>query len=576
LFLTPLGRTGETLAVGLSALRGLHGALEGAFLELGDHLGNAHRKSQHLMVMARALAERLNEAEFLDTVAGLETSLNQVNALRRDDTDSGCLTDIAQAAMGVRKQLQTLLKIMGQLSMLGINAKIEAAQVSVGNIDFTLFTHEIHHLSKAGHSGVTDVLSELQALSQALGRAISERGRLAAQQAEELGELVDRLATSIRAVRTRQQEATQAMVRLPEVLEGTAASIGTAVMGLQFGDIIRQRLEHVETALTVLTGILGGDDVELADTFRAASPPALVAAICELEIHQLSDIEGEFRRNSGAALDGLHKVATAIDNIRVITEKVYSSGIDGGSTFLMDIDKDLERAAAIMQHYAEVTETTRACLTEVNGRVAAMKRTMNVVREVDAEMNLIGLNASIKCGNIGSRGRALNVIAHELRASARQTRTTAEDIAAKLGVIVDQTGALTTADAGDGVQGLRQSLCDAAERLRHSGGETAWVMSQIQGDAQMVVEHVSRATGRFDIGEQMRQTVAGVIDDLRTLVDAMSSRTTAEDVAAARDCFLSFMQSHYTMDVERLIHHGAKPPAQPQAADADDLSDIFF
>lgn len=567
----------EILQTGLARLRSLHESLESAFLGLGEQLGFAQRKSLHLTAMARALAARLNEAEFLETVAGLDRSLEQVAALRRDSGDDACLDGIALAASTVRKQLQTLLKVMSQLSMLGINAKIEAAQVNLGTVDFSLFTHEIRHLSQSGQSSVADVLAQLEALANAVRQAIEGRRDLAQQQAEELGELVGRLSTSITAVRVRQQDAAKALNHLPTILEGSATAIAGAVIGLQFGDIARQRLEHVETALGVLSRIVAGDTADIA---LEGNVGAFVAAVCDLEIDQLKYIEEDFRRNAKAAVDGLTKVAHSVDDIRTLTEKVYRSGVDGGSTFLLDIDKDLERAAQIMLHYGEVAETTQACLTEVNGRVGAINTSMAAIHDVDANMNLIGLNASIKCGNIGFRGRALNVIALELRAAARQTAALAGDIARQLNSIVEQTGTLAKDGAdGDSLQTLRQSLFEAAERLRHSGGETAWVMSQIQDDARTIVGHVQSGTSRFTIGDQMRDTVTQAISELRQLADAAAPTVTAADIAHAKERFLSFMQSHYTMDIERLIHHGAKPPsptAAPSAAAVDDLSDILF
>lgn len=563
----------ETAASCRSRLAALQAPTEAALLALGERLRQAHETTRSLSAMARALDHRLSEPDFQDTLKSLDGTIRLVQSLRGSHGgERGPLHDIADHAAAIRRALTTLQETMSHVHVLGMNGKIEAAQMADTGVDFSLFTHGVFRLAGRGRDAIGQAQGDLASLEAAVQQAESLQRDFAAEHARSLGEVAARLGQSLVAMRSRERQAQTALDRLPRVLEDAAGRIGAVVAGLQFGDISRQRLEHVDHALEVFAEVAAG---------RRPLPPEaenlglFAAAVCELQARQLRDIGSEFSSETRRALASLGELTAAIEDIHQHTAAVYSSGHDGGSTFLLQVDRELQTVAAALAHYAEATTRTHQALDGVRGTAAAMTQAMRAIADVDADMNLIGLNASIKCGNLGPRGRALNVVAQELRAYARQTRGLAAQVAEKLEEVAAAADAVVAADNQDGESGLRgiqANLDTAVERLRQAGGETAWVLSQIQDQAAGIVAAVRQATGRFDAHQAYQTATEAAAAELDSLALAAAQGLDRARLEAVKHRLVDFMEVKYTMASERDVHFGRNPAAGGEM----DLADVLF
>lgn len=554
-------------------LAALQAPTEAALLDLGERLRQAHETTRSLSAMARALDHRLSEPEFQDTLRGLDGTIRLVQSLRSTHAgERGPLHDIADHATTIGRALAALSQTMSHVHVLGMNGKIEAAQMVDTGVDFSLFTHGVFRLAGRGRDAIGQAQSDLASLSVAVQQAEALQRDFAAEHARSLSEVAERLGQSLTAMRARERQAQTALDRLPRVLEDAAGRIGAVVAGLQFGDISRQRLEHVDHALEVFAEVAAGRRPLPPE---AEDPALFAAAVCELQARQLRDIGSEFAGETRRALTSLGELTTAIEDIREHTAAVYSSGHDGGSTFLLQVDRELQTVATALAHYAEATAQTHRALDGVRATAEAMTQAMRAIADVDADMNLIGLNASIKCGNLGPRGRALNVVAQELRAYARQTRGLASQVAERLEDVATGADAVVAADNQDGETGLRAiqgNLDTAVERLRQAGGETAWVLSQIQDQAAGVVAAVRQATDRFDAHQTYQTVTEAAAAELERLAATAAAGLDRARLDAVKHRLVDFMEVKYTMASERNVHFGRSETATGEL----DLADVLF
>jgi hypothetical protein len=201
------------------------------------------------------------------------------------------------------------------------------------------------------------------------------------------------------------------------------------------------------------------------------------------------------------------------------------------------------------------------------------------------DLNIIGLNASIRCGNVGMKGKALDVIAQELRGYARQARGSSDSIVARLADVIRQAESLSVDRSGfiDELAELRTWLEEAVERLRQAGGETGWVLNHIQESADGLASSIDEALGHFNGLGAFNGDLQKTAHRLRAMADAARPPMSETQLQDERRRVLGFLAAHYTMSSERDIHrlitgeadHAAEPAAAAAPA-ADDLSDILF
>ncbi len=580
-------------------LAAVRGPSEDIFLGMGLRLRDAQNTARDLVVLANSLNSRLAEPEFRAAIAGLDEAVAVVEALdSRKDGRRGVLTALDARAATIRASLTSLDRVLRRIKVVGMNARIEAAQMSDG-AGFDVFTQQVLDLVTHGQTVVAGAQADIGRLSAAVAGALASQSVFDANQRRQLSAVAANLGTSVAQMRSREAQAQVVLGDLPVLLERTRAAIAAIVGDLQIGDMVRQRLEHVGEALEAGSNAL-------ADRPGATAPEhtgehmdslhnrVLCNAVCELQARQLDSIGADFRERIGSISTACGTLATTLEEARGRTESVYSGDTDSasGSTFLMSLDRELRSVGAVIAHYDAALRDTDSAVTAVQGLVVTMTASMLALDDVDAEINVIGLNASIKCGNLGSRGMALNVVAQELRGYARQTRTLAGAIAAQLAEVSAAASGL--ARSGDEefeqrLDVLRGHLDGTVEYLEHGAGETAWVLARIQEKAAQVGR--SLHTTQTELQGQMgaAATVSDAARQMAEFAASIDPGLAPHDLRRAREEVLTFMSSRYTMASERDLHDmllGGSPPPKPPSKPAPkpfgapsgepDLSDFLF
>lgn len=569
---------GEAQALA-SRLAHLHAPLEDAFVVVGGRLSQAFETARNVTVLAEVLAARLSEPQFQETLASLDRGAQAVTDLQAQKTGRmEVLTALNLRAGGIAEDLAKAEKLMVHLGIIGLNGKIQAAGLDARGADFSIFTDATITLAGRGRTVVADSLAALGDLRTQTDRAISLQREFEGTHMAELADVGHRLSGSIGAMRTKQAESMRLMGSLPETLSAVHARIGAVVSEMQFGDITRQRLEHSEAALGLLAAALSHDhtafDAEIGDD----DLPLLTEAICTLHQTQIEETAGQFMGHKGNIDASLRWVSAALQEVRAAAERVHSA--QDGSSFLMEIDHDLEKVALVVGHFSASVEATEDSMQQVIAVAKAAVEALNSLEDLVADLNIIGLNASIRCGNVGLKGKALDVIAQELRGYARQARSLSEGVVERLREIIGLAEDLAVDRSGflEELADLRGWLETAVERLRQAGGETGWVLNHIQDSADGLSASIGEALARFAALDTVQSELRATAARLNDMAETARPPLSASQLGSERRRVLGFLAEHYTMASERDVHRlitGEEPAPIAAGAEAD-LSDIFF
>lgn len=566
---------------------------ETIFLAVGKGLHDAQSTARDLTILATALNRRLSEPEFRSTIDGLDAAVESVRRVSgRKDDRAALLAGMAETTACMKHTLGVLARTLGHIRALGLNARVEAAKMTTAGQDFTVFTHQIMRLASDGHAQVERAGTALAALDAAIEGARRRHASFTETHMRRLAAVGEHLKGSVALLKEREKQATEVLTSLPDRLEHVRSHVASIVANLQIGDMTRQRLEHVETALGEIGPVVrlgAAADAPRADGFVLGEEHlgVLVCAVTELQGQQIKQICGDFTDHVGSILIDIDALIGTLRSVTGDTQAVYADGADGGSTFLMEVDHDMARVLDIVTLFGTAHQEAQEVMAEVRAAAQAMRGAMAAVTEIDAEINVIGLNASIKCGNLGDHGRALNVIAQELRGYAGQTRAHAATIAGAITRLTDLSmEAAATRDGNDpaDLDALKASLDASVRQLHQAGGETAWVLARIRDKGRAVA-------GILDASAvTLKEQIAAAADLLQSediladLHQEVGRLLPAEESPEIRRDVLAFLESHYTMASERELHAallGTPVAAAPSAAAGsatteEDLSDILF
>jgi methyl-accepting chemotaxis protein len=153
--------------------------------------------------------------------------------------------------MALTPIIQVISSIAKQTSLLALNAGIEAARAGAAGRGFAVVANEVRELAKRSTSAAEDIATRLNATASNVSGKVSQ-----AQEALEKRHGLDELEELVGELTQMQQsfgESSQMQFDvISEVEAGHQEGVGRLLeaMGhIQFQDVMRQRMEHVQEAL---------------------------------------------------------------------------------------------------------------------------------------------------------------------------------------------------------------------------------------------------------------------------------------------------------------------------------------
>lgn len=573
-------------------LREASAPIESTFLSVGESLS---RTLNHMT----AIGDRFHTLSVLiDNEDGVEASRRLGGVRKVTDGLAGNLgqtlrdlTELETAGTEMAALLATLSQIIGEITALAINAKVQSVQIRSTTDDFSVFNREIDRLHRLAEAATTQAVGRLTSLRGAIAAARDGADTFQRENRVRLDDVGRRLQGSLdrlAAYRNAAQLATQRfVVRVGEI----GQRIARCISDLQVGDLTCQRLAHIDAALDVLA--------LLAEPRPAPAMPAglgwladldrqrrtdLSAAICSLQIRQYQEASADFGGQMASLKANLQALIQDAEAIAWEAVDLFGSSRgdpalakdkEGKRSILHEVATDVDRALDLLHHYRRSDDLVRERVMEVSEGFAAMSRDVVAIRSIDTDMRLMGLNTTLKCARLGMAGRALGVVAQELRACSRRT----EDVSRAIGeAIRSATGCAEALDRRSGSDhGAAVDLADemksSMDCLNRLHADQMRSLSVLTGDCAEATKVLSATVDRLAIERRL----AGFVE---RFAERVAPHATAGEVDApenAADLHRLFADL-YTADRERKTHlEIAKGGQIIETQDRDgEIDDFFF
>jgi len=582
-----LRQTGATLGELEATLGRLTATADQDFLKIGATLGHSVEVFGRLGGSLSGLAEQLHSHDAGSAVAALEQVADGIGRMSGGDgrIDS-LLGRLEEGAGGVTTRLGLLGRIIGEIGALAINGKIQAALVTATGVDFSVFTTEIGRLGQLAAATTEKAAGRLTEVRAAVASARQASADFERNEAKELEAVRSRIQSSLSVLAERRKRAAMAADSVAAKSRDIAQRIASTVGELQINDSVCQRVEHIREVLRAVGALAAGRPVDEPGCQWLNDVPgdrrgSLIGGVSHLLSAQLGGAASDYRTEVEGLIRNLK--ALAVDAGDILSEAEAAFGGSGGGLFVAEIEQDVRRATELLGVYANARERADSVVVAVSDGFRAMAADLAAIQSIDADMRVMGLNATLKCSRLGNDGRALGVVAHELRACSKRTEDCTHGIAELLKSVLALADTLAAASVEDEEGGARDPIkimADSLLALSAMGESMADALAALRSDASQVSSALTETAAGIDIHHR----VGTVAKDGSGRLAGMAADLVAEadlDEAAHRDIH-RLMQGRYTMDRERIVHQifakddSAATSSQVTGSSEDDLEGMFL
>jgi hypothetical protein len=564
-------------------------AIDGAFVAVGSRLAECADILSRLTETFETLPVDLEGpdlAEATDRLAVVGRRAGEIAVtLGAEQADLNRLVDALRGAAHPISELRRTVKMMG---IVAINARVVAASVVSDTEDFGVFTTDIAQLSESAATTIQRFSRTYEALSIVVGEAAMARASFEQAHRDTLSTLATELERDLAEVTEQRLTSVRSSAVTGQMSRAIADKVATTVMALQVGDATRQRVEHVEAALRDLAALLprgagegdqpqagGGGSQNLSQVSIDISSP-----ITELQRQQLAGARETLVLEMASGADALTQLATDVEAVLAHAQEVYGSAENRSA--LSELHSAVRRAVTVLRDCESEREKLDRVAVAVSETVGVLLNHVEAVQEIEYKMRLVSLNAAVKCAQLGPRGRALDVIAQQLRTLTGETVVSAHEAVERLNQAAQFSAAFTNATgAGAGRVGdLEREAAASLTQLETVGMRMKKALVELYDDGPRVADRLHQAVDSLANHGAISEALSDIELGIAGLILPREGDHPESGDRAELDQFLATLRKRYTMDAERRVHDaftGIEVAPEP-AADTSEtaLDDLFF
>ena len=550
----------DSLDALIAELAGVSYATEDSFLELGSKIKLFYDRAHEISRVSGEVLQLLHGDDGENTLQHLQLLVERCSLwLSATDEKS---TDICVLLNNVTRQIAELYepvnglrKVIKTLHALRVSTRIEAAKGYASGA--SVLAKSLDELGGLIYEKISEFFDRTEALVPMINNSLAmeeaaQSGaiRIASREVEKArGLLTDFMTNCI--------ETGQWTTRLSERSHDVTQNFGEMISALQFQDITRQRLDHVQNALTGL-----GQHLEKfsqrSDFSRDEEASRLFGRICRLQNEQLSLASQEFLAAADNLSENLHgmvaSVVSMVEDTRELS-RATSVGCDSRFAAVLEV---LRTITSYLDETRHVHQTAGESLTDVCQGIQEVAGLVDEVELIGEEIQLLAMNAAISAAHARQQGAGLDIIAQNIHVVAEEATGHALTLARECATINSHASHLQDVDqeTKSNSGNVGSLLAEAQEHMAMIEGNSLKLIefaSEVDQTADSLSDDVNEVVRTVDVRKAFQEKLAPVLDRLESLSSSVDEELTESDNANLEALFVD-LEHCYTMDSERRVH----------------------
>lgn len=556
----------------VSLLRAGETDIDRTFAEMGARFGAGLEMFDGLKSGLRAVADEIAHPEMIEARQALSSLSSDILALQDRLADEKAalvaLKAHSDAAGHLIAELWSSMRLVGILTQ---SLRIERASIRGPARDLEAFTEEVVACSRRAREVIDGCARSHREITGLIDAALTAQSAFDGQMGSSLPRLAGQITDRLQELGQRQAATAGVVDDMAAHSDRVIMATGEAVMALQSGDNIRQRIAHAITAL-------GVDDERT---------PGLRPAVLLLQGAQLRATSSLLAEDCARIAQTLALLGDETGRLTQSVEAFVGTADAGSSTSLVaDLEAGLGAASDILGLCDRARGRVDTVMAQLIAFLEGFETAVSELRRTVLDIVFLGTNAGLRAAHLGESGRGLVVIAKELKAGADLVERQARDLAPTFGRMLSASTELRqrALDAGR-ISTFDATVQDSLGRIRRVGSRVGDLLQRLHDDAERFADDIAGARDAFAATAARADGIDRIATRLEGLAGGKAEAPTpleAEVIAAVLD---ERVWPLYTMKAERDIHrsvlaaHGLARDAAPEpvmdSASAGDGFDAF-
>ena len=603
-----------------SELESLGKSTEGEFLSIGEKLQDFYQRAGDISKISSTVARLMSGEELGAAIEGFRNVVDRMKRLEGESRrNTKTLQDVLENLAVLNRHVDGFGKTIRHLRVLSVSTRIESARLGDHNADFETLADEVGKLSLEIENRCFQLLGSSDSLNQLIGQTLAKVLDLETAQQTQATIVFDKTMSSLESLMERHGLSATGAGDISARYEAVSQRIGGIVSSMQFHDITRQRIEHVQQALAGLDphersegngtqqkvgGFLSGfgriRPKETGENLR------LVGDVSDLQIAQLHYAREELVSAVNNILDNLSAMSDLVAEMARETFKMAGAADETGQSFLNGVEAGFSSVASAIEAYGEANRELSLATGSVGSMLGQMSAHTGNIEAIGEKIKLIALNAIIKVCHIGEEGATLGVLAEAVHQLSVETRQRTETASESLRSITSASESLCAAVNADGkdkgcVASVGDTLKTQLQALQKVNQGIVSLLKQMNLDGCSLSGDIRKTIDEVHVHRRVDQVIGNVVSGLGEIVAYSRSKGPAEDQADRAER-MEALEATYTMQGEREVHHSLfelktnpvekpngdavtplmadgmeneKTGSEPDKADQEDLGDNF-
>ena len=475
--------------------------------------------------------------------------------------------DLHLQVKNLNQNLLTLKFLLANLKITGTDS-LEQASPAIEEITGNYNKHINQQKLREYHND-----KNLEKLQELINNSIVKIEKYNNQLNQQVNLILDQVHTAIVLFADKQQEVTRRLPSLKTITDQISESIANIITNLQYHDIIRQKIEHVQTSHRSLLQNLADFDPE--NESQHLDYLSRIRDLANIQAALLVRANKEYQRAIELITEKFRSVSEDMINISNLCKELTQSQFNQEDVHLTDLSQKLDSILAPLRSVPVIEKSLMAEFCEIAGTI---NKTMNAVSKSDSvffeksnEGNIEQLKRAYPQGNIVEQ---LKEVGQDVENTSNQIQTISQhlvDINGQFQTICDDLKGKNTSIANQG--DIAEKISSIMDQLKHQDEQVYQLLHnnfKVSKEMDTVVVGSIKRIKYYDFFEVR---IIEIIKMLNEVFQEIKGHEVKRDEAED----MEFLKGLYTMESEHKIHEsiieGGQKPEDSKLDDTEEQSD---
>ncbi len=522
---------------------------EKVFLDIGNNLTDYNKKSKLISEIASTTSKSVSDSvlnygynNLIKIIDDLNNYFN--NSINNIISDKEELLNILHAIEKVTEEIQSFKKIVKHLRVLGISTKIEIARLGTDDKGFSSLVQNVDRLSEVIELKASNINQQASYLINEILKTNTDLEKLYTEQARLSKNVLESTTISLEEFKQQYEINKEFVESTFTKTKQITSHISDVVVSIQFHDITRQQIEHVEEAFNHLLERIYGEEDNLDE---------VIYDICELQSEQLNHSANEFGEAVQDIITKLAAIAEDFKGISVEAENLFVSGHVNGKTHLEHVCSKLHGITEAIDKNIEIEQHLNKSINTSVNIVDDLAKFVQEIEDIGDEIEIIALNAIVKAAHVGNEGSALGILAESIQKLSIEAKEQSNTITAKLESVNAIAQSLRVSLAGLDTRDeiiTKNELEKIIENILNNEFNAKQQFIDLNKNIKNIEKEIFTFASGINIHNKFLDSIYAIISEINNIIYEIHPNIKPRHERTNNE----FLYKKYTMKSERDIH----------------------